>query len=129
MNIHKIQNNPGVGAPSSNTIRGGNGFKRVFEQKMNEINSPAAPPSTADILEKSEGVLSLLDAYANGLSDPNMPLSDIEPLVERLKEEASIIEAEASGKGCGDRELESLIKEVSVTANVAAFKFHRGDFS
>jgi hypothetical protein len=114
---------------SSHTIQGGKGFKRVFDQKMNEMHSQAVAHSSAHVLEKSEGLLSLLETYARDLSDPDTPLSDIEPLVRRIKEEVSVIEAEASEKGYGDRELENLVNEVSVTANVAAFKFHRGDFS
>jgi len=129
MNIHRIHNNSEVTTPSSHTIRGGKGFKRVFDQKMNEINSRPVVHSTAGIAEKSEGLLSLLEAYAKGLSDPDIPLSDIEPLVERIKEEVNGIEAEASEKGYSDRELKNLIREMSVTANVAAFKFQRGDFS
>ncbi|MFW6147557.1 MAG: hypothetical protein ACOC6B_04105 [Thermodesulfobacteriota bacterium] len=129
MDIHKIHNNPEVTASSSRTVRGGNGFKRVFHQKMNEINSPAVAHGTAALVEKSEKLLSLLETYAKGLADPRVPLSDIEPLAERIKEEAGSLEAEASEKASHDRKLENLIKEVSVTANVAALKFHRGDFS
>jgi len=49
-------------------------------------------------------------------------------LVERIKEGVSFIEAGASEKGQGDSELGRIIRELSVIANVAVFRFHRGDY-
>lgn len=66
--------------------------------------------------------------YARGLSDPGRALNDSEPLVERIKEGMSFIEAGASEKGQGDSELGRIIRELSVIANVAVFTFHRGDY-
>ena len=69
-----------------------------------------------------------MDEYANGLNDPKKTLKDIEPLVASIKEEADSIERENREKLQHDKELEGFIKELSVTANVAMFKFHRGDY-
>jgi hypothetical protein len=131
MNIYKINSDYKTKVPSSDTRRQEDGFKRIFAQKMSEINAAnpqASPHCTGDIVEKAEGLLSLLEEYARGLSDPNISLRDIGPLVERIREEVSFIEAEACEKGSSDSGLARLIRELSVTANVAVFKFHRGDY-
>jgi hypothetical protein len=62
------------------------------------------------------------------LNDTNKTLKDIAPLVASIKEEADSIERENQDKLQHDKELERFIKELSVTANVAMFKFHRGDY-
>lgn len=131
MDIHLINNGNKVKLTSHGTVRQQNEFKRVFAKKLDEINAvnPQVPLDCKEnILAKSEGVLSLLEEYARELSDTGTSLSDIEPLVERINEEVSLIEAEASEKGHSDSELGRLIRELAVTANVAVFKFHRGDY-
>ena len=132
MDIHEINNNIKSQLASSNrTIQKDKGFKRVFAKKLDEINAanPQVPLDRKEnILEKSERVLSLLEEYARELSDPEKSLSDIEPLVGRINEEMSLIEAEASEKGHSDSGLGRLIRDLAVTANVAVFKFHRGDY-
>ncbi len=47
---------------------------------------------------------------------------------ENIKEEVSLIEAKAADKTNHDHELERFIKDLAVTANVAVFKFYRGDY-
>ena len=109
----------------------GDGFKKIFDQRLAEIgptDSQLPHRSDAAILKRSERVLDLLDEYANGLNDPKKTLKDIEPLIASIKEEADTIERESRGKLHHDRELEGFVKELSVTANVAMFKFHRGDY-
>jgi len=39
-----------------------------------------------------------------------------------------LIEAEAADKVHQDQELEKFVQDLAVTANVAALKFHRGDY-
>ena len=109
----------------------GDGFKKIFDQRLAEIGptgSQLPDRSDAAILKRSERVLDLLDEYANGLNDPNKTLKDIEPLLASIKEEADTIERESREKLHHDKELEGFVKELSVTANVAMFKFHRGDY-
>jgi len=62
------------------------------------------------------------------LTDPSKTLKAIEPLVESIKKEVNTIEAEAAEKVDNDNELERIIKDLTITANVAIFKFHRGDY-
>ena len=109
----------------------GDWFKKIFDQRLSEIGQTATQiphGSNAEILKRSEWVLDLLDEYASGLNDPKKTLKDIEPLVASIKEEADSIERESQEKFHHDKELERFVKELSVTANVAMFKFHRGDY-
>ena len=109
----------------------GDGFKKILENRLTEIgqtDSQLPQGSNAEILKRSERVLDLLDEYASGLNDTNKTLKDIEPLVASIKEEADYIERENQNKLQHDKELERFIKELSVTANVAMFKFYRGDY-
>ena len=109
----------------------GDGFKKILENRLTEIGQTASQlpqGSNAEILKRSERVLDLLDEYASGLNDTNKTLKDIEPLVASIKEEADYIERENQNKLQHDKELERFIKELSVTANVAMFKFYRGDY-
>jgi uncharacterized protein YicC (UPF0701 family) len=109
----------------------GDGFKKILENRLTEIGQKASElpqGGNAEILKRSERVLDLLDEYASGLNDPNKTLKDIEPLVASIKEEADSIERESQDKLHHDKDLRRFIKELSVTANVAMFKFHRGDY-
>jgi uncharacterized protein YicC (UPF0701 family) len=109
----------------------GDGFKKILENRLTEIGqtvSQLPQGSNTEILKRSERVLDLLDEYASGLNDTNKTLKDIEPLVASIKEEADSIERESQDRLHHDKELARFIKELSVTANVAMFKFHRGDY-
>jgi len=109
----------------------GDGFEKILENRLTEISETASElpqGSTIEILKKSERVLDLLDEYASGLNDSNKTLKDIEPLAASIKEEADTIERETHDRLQHDKELERFIKELSVTVNVAMFKFHRGDY-
>lgn len=118
--------------PSSSIMKNkDNGFKQVFDRKLAEIN--ATTPRTdidskADVLERSDKILNLLGDYARELTDPAKTLKDIEPLIESIEKEVSLIEAESADKADNDKDLERFIKDLAVTANVAVFKFHRGDY-
>jgi len=106
-------------------------FRQIFDKKITGINlagAPVPPGGKADVLEHGDKILNLLDDYARDLSDSQKTLKHIGPLVETIEKEASLIEAEAADKVQNDSELEKFIKELTVIANVAAFKFHRGDY-
>ena len=131
MDIDEI-NNVYHGKPvSSKKVKKGNGFTQILEKRLTEIN-PANPQTprdiNADILKQGNKILNLLGDYARKLADPAKTLKDIEPLVESIKQEVGTIESEVSDKLHNDKDLERLIKDLTVTANVAMFKFHRGDY-
>jgi hypothetical protein len=108
-----------------------NGFKKVFDQKMNEINgtAPSNPQEgKANVLKQGGKILNLLDDYGRVLTDPAMTLKEIEPLVERLEEEVSLFEVAATEGGYDDQALDRITQDLAVTAHVALFKFRRGDY-
>ena len=131
MDIREIDNIYKAKLSSSNKINKDHGFKQVFDRKLSEINAttPQTPvDSKAHVLEHSDKILTLLDNYARDLIDPAKTLKDIEPLVNSIENEVSLVEAEAADKTHNDKDLARFIKDLAVTANVAAFKFHRGDY-
>ena len=131
MDINSIKNFAELKAQSSSKINTDKGFGEIFEQKIAKITATETP-SPADnrvhVMEHGNRILNLLDDYARELSNPRKTLKHIEPLVENIKKEANLLEVEATDEIKKDSQLEGLIKDVAVTANVAAFKFERGDY-
>ena len=131
MDIHQIDNLYQAKSLSSQKINKDNRFKQIFNQKLTDIDAAASRTSLdfkRDALNQSDRILHLLDDYARELTDPSKTLKDIEPLVESIKKEVNTIEAEAAEKVDNDNELERIIKDLTITANVAISKFHRGDY-
>ena len=107
------------------------GFKQVFDKKINEMNAATMSPSMgskADVIKHGDKILNLLDDYTRELADPAKTLKDIEPLVKNIEKEVSLIEAESADAVHNDKALKKIIKDLAVTANVAVYKFHRGDY-
>jgi len=131
MDVNEIDNLHQAKLSTSNKIKKDNGFRRILDQRLSEINAATAQTPTeskADVLERSDKILNLLDDYARGLTDPGKTLKDIEPLVEGIKKEVRLIEAGAVDSLHNDKDLQRFIKDLAVIANVAVFKFHRGDY-
>jgi len=131
MDVNEIDNLHQAKLSPSNKIKKDDGFRQILDQRLSEINATTAQTLTeskADVLEHSDKILNLLDDYARGLTDPGKTLKDIEPLVEGIKKEVRLIEAEAVDNLHNDKDLERFIKDLAVIANVAVFKFHRGDY-
>lgn len=131
MDINKIDHSyqEKVGSSTSKTTE--NGFKKVFDQKMNEINGTLPRnllEGKSNVLKQGDKILNLLDDYGRVLTDPAMTLKEIEPLVERIEEEVSLFEVEAAQVGQDDKALSRLTHDLATTAEVALFKFRRGDF-
>ena len=131
MDIKEINELHRVKLPSSNRASNNKGFQEIIDKKMSEINAPTFQVGNeikAAVVENSEKILNLLDTYANALTDPSKTLKDIEPLVESIEKGVRHIESEAIDKIPQGDELNGIIKDLTVTANVALFKFHRGDY-
>ena len=131
MDINSIKDLTEAGFPSSHKVNRDKGFGEIFDRKIAELNATESLIPTggkADVIEHGSRILNLLDDYASELSDPRRTLKHIGPLVETIEKEAGLIETEAAEKVQNDSELERIIKDLTVTANVAAFKFHRGDY-
>jgi len=130
MDVSEISHSFQAKLSSSKKANRDNGFKGVFHRKISEIDAATHQPileSKADVLKCSHKILSLLDDYVRELKNPSRPLKDIEPLVKSIEEETGMIEAWAAHEVHDDHELERLIKDLTVTANVAVYKFKRGD--
>ena len=131
MDINSIKNLSEADIPSSHKINRDKGFGEIFDRKIAELNSTETLIPTvgkADVIEHGNRILNLLDDYASELSDPLKTLKHMGPLVETIEKEAGLIKDEVAEKVQNDSELERIIKDLTVTANVAAFKFNRGDY-
>ena len=130
MDINKIDNS--FQAKLSSTAKvDNNQFKQIFDKKLDELQTtPSLAPvdSKSDVIVQSEKILNLLDNYAGELADPSRTLKDIRPLVDSIENEVSLMESEAVNKVQNDKALDSLVKDLAVTAKVAMYKFHRGDY-
>ena len=116
---------------SSKKIDKNYGFKRIFDKKINEITAAAIPDSAStktDVIKRGNKILNLLDDYVIKLTHPSRTLKEIEPLVRCIEREVNVIESEVAGKTSDDNELEKIMNDLVVTARVATFKFHRGDY-
>jgi len=131
MDINKIGNSFQAKLLSTTKVDDDNQFKQIFDQKLDEIHattSPSPVDSKSDVIVQSEKILNLLDHYAGELADPARTLKDIRPLVDSIEKEVTLMESEAVNKVRNDNALDRLVKDLAVTAKVAMYKFHRGDY-
>ncbi|MCW9095582.1 MAG: hypothetical protein OQJ74_07055 [Ignavibacteriaceae bacterium] len=131
MDINKIGNSFQAKLSSTVKVDDDNQFKQIFDQKLDEIHattSPSSLDSKSDVIVQSEKILNLLDHYAGELADPSITLKDIRPLVDSIEKEVTLMESEAVNKVQNDKTLDRLVKDLAVTAKVAMYKFHRGDY-
>ncbi len=131
MDINKIGNSFQAKLSSTAKVDDDNQFKQIFDQKLDEIHattSPCSVDSKSDVIVQSEKILNLLDNYAGELADPARTLKDIRPLVDSIEKEVTLMESEVVNKVRNDKALDRLVKDLAVTAKVAMYKFHRGDF-
>ena len=130
MDINKIDNSF-LAKLSSTAKVDDNQFKQIFDKKLDELHTtPSLSPvdSKSDVIVQSEKILDLLDNYAGELADPSRTLKDIRPLVDSIEKEVTLMESEAANKVQNDETLDRLVKDLAVTAKVAMYKFHRGDY-
>jgi hypothetical protein len=131
MDITKIGNSFQAKLSSTAKVDGDNQFKQIFNQKLDELNptiNPCPVDNKSDVIVQSEKILNLLDHYAGELADPARTLKDIRPIVDSIEKEVTLMESEAVGNVQNDKTLDRLVKDLAVTAKVAMYKFHRGDY-
>lgn len=128
MDINRVHNLHHGKPSASERVKRGDEFKQIFDQKLDEVGPADLKNSRAGIVRQGDKFLALLDDYARQLIDPTRTLRDIEPLVERIETEVGIIEGEVLKQFPHDKDLERLIRDLAVTADVAVFKFQRGDY-
>ena len=131
MDIDKIGNSFQAKLSSTAKLDGDNQFKQIFNSKLDELQATTSPcpvDSKSDVIVQGEKLLNLLDHYAGELADPAKTLKEIRPLVDSIEKEVTIIESEAVNNVQNDKALDRLVKDLTVTAKVAMYKFHRGDY-
>ncbi len=136
MNIHEIEALLQAGSkpsPTHNEETGDKDFEKILKStlsEINKINKNTLSDTNSTLLMHGDKVLSLLDNYAQNLNNPNKTLRDIEPLIGEIEKEITFIETEATKDTYkNDEELQNLLNELALTANVNIYKFYRGDFS
>jgi hypothetical protein len=104
-------------------------------QAVKSLGEVAATPppqlqslSPAVVIQKTDRLLDLLDIYSKDIDNPGKTLKDLEPLIDTIKKDASLLLAEADKALPGDGDLKRIAKEAAVAANVEYFKFYRGDY-
>lgn len=127
----------GIGAPPGMTrltkagkVEDTKPFSEVLQLRISQVNSAssaAGPDCGAARLEQSEKVLDLLEGMAQALADPRRTVEDMEPYMRTIRGELTLLETGMEGEP--DRGLSRLANEVSLVANVALFKFYRGDYA
>jgi hypothetical protein len=131
MDINKIGHPLQTKLSSTTKVDNDNQFKQIFDRKLDEVHATTGTcsvDSKSDVIVQSEKVLNLLDHYAGELADPARTLKDIRPLVDSIEKEVTLMETEAVNKAHNDTVLDRLVKDLAVTAKVAVYKFHRGDY-
>jgi len=131
MDINKIGNSFREKLSSTAKVNDDHQFKQIFDQKLDELHPTTGHcpvGNKSDIIVQSEKILNLLDHYAGELADPARTLKDIRPLVDNIEKEVTLMESDAVNKVQNDKALDRLVKDLAVTAKVAMYKFHRGDY-
>jgi hypothetical protein len=131
MDINKVDNSFQAALSSTKKADCNHQFKQIFDQKLDEINGAESISLVDDkrnVMVQSEKILNLLDRYSGALADPTKSLKDIRPLVDSIEKEVGSIESKAENKVHNDKALDKIVKDLAVTAKVAMYKFHRGDF-
>jgi len=80
------------------------------------------------VLQHAYDILGLLEEYSQALSNPDMTLKGIEPIVTRIGQKVKGLDVQSMDNVVQNDELARIINEIAVTANVEAFKFQRGDY-
>ncbi len=131
MKINRIDNSYHDAKGPAEKLNRTGGFDKILGQKLNQVEAVSKQPlSRADcrVLDRGDRILNLLDRYADELGDSRKTLKDMEPLVKDIEREVDGIRLEVSARSDGDMELARLVEDLAVAANVAIFRFHRGDY-
>ncbi len=77
---------------------------------------------------KTYSLLDKLDQYSQKLGNPEISLKEIEPLISKIKEDATELSLEISKSDDNSSELKQLASESALSANTEYIKFMRGDY-
>jgi hypothetical protein len=125
----------------------GTGFKTVLKnevdktsqtfpqnQKMSSISSISpiqlnmlSPAKNQSMIERVENLLNLLDEYQQKLKDPQIPLKEIDPVVQQMEKEKENLTPALDSMAEGGR-LKDILNQALVTSSLESIKFNRGDY-
>nr|WP_319494553.1 hypothetical protein [uncultured Desulfobacter sp.] len=80
------------------------------------------------VTDKTDKLLTSLERYAFQLDDTNVPLKEIEPIVEGLNEDAASLLEETLSLGEDDQDLIDIATSTAIAAKTEYLKFQRGDY-
>jgi len=125
----------------------GEGFQNTLDDalgKASESDTGSAPlsalsepqalnfgqdvPTDMDIAGQTDSLLDLLEAYADGLENPDASLKDLSSLVDRIQEEARQLMTSTDENTTAGGQLKEIAAQTAMTANMEYIKFQRGDF-
>jgi hypothetical protein len=109
------------------------------ETATTEKVSPSQPPfqvapvfldpvKNDDVLQKLDGSLALLESYQSRLSDPTVPVHELQPDIDKLENEANQLQSKLLALP-DDHPVKDLLNRSIVTMTVEIAKYHRGDFN
>jgi hypothetical protein len=78
-------------------------------------------------IEATENTLSLLEEYQKAMSDPNLSLKKVDPLVQSLSKELDGLNVLSERLSPSDP-LQKILTEVGVVSRVEIERFRRGDY-
>nr|WP_321402897.1 hypothetical protein [uncultured Desulfobacter sp.] len=80
------------------------------------------------VTDKTDKLLTSLERYAFQLDDTNVPLKEIEPILEGLNEDAASLLEETLSLGEDDQDLIDIATSTAIAAKTEYLKFQRGDY-
>lgn len=86
------------------------------------------PVKNDDVLQKLDGSLALLESYQSRLSDPTVPVHELQPDIDKLENEANQLQSKLLALP-DDHPVKDLLNRSIVTMTVEIAKYHRGDFN
>ncbi len=94
---------------------------------VSAVNYTSLESTETTLDGKTYSLLDKLDQYSQKLGNPEISLKEIEPLISKIKEDATELSLEIS-KSDKNPELKRLASEGALSANTEYIKFMRGDY-
>jgi hypothetical protein len=79
------------------------------------------------VVERVYKFLNTLDDYRHKLRDPQVSLKEVDPVINRIKNENENLKPVLESLADGD-ELKEILNDVLVTASLEVIKYRRGDY-
>lgn len=144
----QITTHPPMSQPGAHIKSDSTGFKEILTQTLETESAPKIPAPKAQALSGSRGIsvqplgpmdnanmlnrieymIDLMDQYRSKMEDPKASLKDIAPLVQTLQAEQEKMELSLEQLGKNDN-LGGILKQALVTAEMEVVKFNSGRYN